>query len=52
MYVSNNAQQIYNIFFALNENSIIISPNTIGDFNFIINTNNITDNGLWYLNLH
>ena len=50
--VSNNAQKIYNVFFALNENSIILSPNIIGDFNFIINTNNITDNGLWYLNLH
>ena len=50
--VSNNAQKIYNVFFALNENSIILSPNIIGEFNFIINTNNITDNGLWYLNLH
>ena len=50
--VSNNAQKIYNVFFALNENSIILSPNIIGDFNFIIKTNNITDNGLWYLNLH
>ena len=50
--VTNNLQSIYNVFFALNDKSITLSPNTIGDFKFVIDTNNITDTGLWYLNLH
>ena len=50
--VTNNLQTIYNIFFALNDKSIILTPNVIGNFKFVIDTNNITDAGLWYLNLH
>jgi hypothetical protein len=50
--VTNNLQFIYNIFFALNDNSVTLSPNTIGNFKFVINTDSITDAGLWYLNLH
>jgi hypothetical protein len=50
--VTNNLQSIYNIFFALNDKSITLSPNVISIFKFVIDTNNITDTGLWYLNLH
>jgi hypothetical protein len=50
--VTNNLQSIYNIFFALNDKSITLSPNVISIFKFVIDTSNITDTGLWYLNLH
>lgn len=50
--VTNNLQSIYNVFFAVNDKSVTLSPNTIGNFKFVIDTNNITDLGLWYLNLH
>ena len=50
--VTNMLQFIYNVFFAVNDKSVILSSNTIGDFKFVIDANNITDAGLWYLNLH
>jgi len=50
--VTSMLQFIYNVFFAVNDKTVVLSANTIGDFKFVIDTNNITDAGLWYLNLH